>query len=177
MQFVDDSFRQGRFQRPVILPIEVVTVYHAAGLLAIECRFPPSSRDEHAAAGVDENLAVIVDQSLPESTGRTSEAVTVAKILLLSKEENMPHVSGAIFVGIEGKFMTDGFYRTLRTVVDDQSRPGGVASENGEIYSLLENRHASRQGVASFTGTLFFFVNHIEHSYYLFIVMKQEKLL
>jgi hypothetical protein len=87
----------------------------------------------------------------------------------------MPHVPRAIFVGIEGKFMTDGFYRTLRTVVDNQSRPGGVASENGEIYPLLENRHASRQGVASFTGTLFFFVNHIEHSYYLFIVMKQEK--
>ena len=52
-------------------------------------------------------LSIIVDQSFARRCRRTGEAVAVAEILLMGGQKNMPHVAGAVFVGVEGEFMAE----------------------------------------------------------------------
>ncbi len=151
MQFIDNGLCQRSFQRPVILPVEVLIAYHAAGVGAIRGWFSPLSWGKLIATGVDKNLIVIIDKALAAAAAWTVKAVTVAEVLLMGEQENMPHIAGAVFFRVENEFMAECFGRTLRQMVDYQRGLGGVAGENGKIHTFLEDGNSRRQGVASFS--------------------------
>jgi len=133
MQFIDNGLRQGRFQRAVFLPVEVLTAYHATGAHTVGCRLSPLPGGEHAAAGVDENFVIIVDQSPAIAAAGSIKPVPVSEILLMGEKEDMPHVTGTIVMRVEDEFMANSFCRTRRKVIDDQGCSGGVAGENRKI--------------------------------------------
>ena len=107
---------------------------------------------ECATIRVNEDCFIIINQSFAGRIRRAVNAIAVAEILLMGRQQNMPHVTGPVFdrdqAQIHGGLGRSGIFWP---VIDNQGDAGGMAAEDGKVYTFLQSADSSGQGIASFS--------------------------
>ena len=143
VHLIDDEVVDGRFQRKVILPVEVGE--HHPGTILVET-FPIGLLSPHITA--DYQLGVRVEQNLRLIEAvpffrqeRTIHAETVLYVLIIQVENNhRKHIAQSEL--LEERYFHEGLFLTI--MEEHQRAIGGIAGIHREIHHIANDRCAKR---------------------------------
>ncbi len=145
VRFVNDAVHQGKVERLIVSPIEIVVHHHSVAIRSFPGRIlsPCSAVGEHTRIGTEQHVRGVKAMHVGIGIGLHVEAETILQAGVEPFHEGVPHLSGAVGARIEGKL--DKRLLGARLEKNQRARRR-VLGEDGEVDALASQGCAQGKG-------------------------------